>query len=472
MRFHTTEELAGELTRLRLVTPEQLAEAQASCDVTSDPESLIKALEQKHLLTNYQASKLRSDERGPLVLGGCKLLYQNASGSFARVYRGASLKDGSMVGFKVLRQRFADDPTAVAHFHREAELCRKLRHKNIVPIYDVGDDDGFHYFTMEFVEGGNLRDIANIRGKLQPVELLRCGCDMAEGLEYALTQGMTHRDFKLTNVLMSSRGVAKLVDFGLAGDESSSRDDNVQAVEYATLEKNTRAPKGDPRSDLFFLGAVLYELATGIPPWPPTKSLEERKQFQRYSGVRPIRNVDPGLPPAIIDIIDRLMRINPYERYQSATEAVRDIKAALAAMGAAPSSQEASGLPKLSTVMCVENRPKQQDMLREYLTKHGYRVLMLSTPERALNRLKTNPPECLLVMGEALDGHLEQDCGDLVLWSEMQSVPCVLVLPQRDAELARKLPRKSFTKSLLQPVTLRDLRTTIADVMQACANRE
>ncbi len=179
-----------------------------------------------------------------------------------------------------------------------------------------------HYFTMEFVEGGNLRDFLNIRKKLSPIEATRCLIDLAEGLDYASRMGVTHRDLKLTNVLMSTKGVAKLVDFGLAGDEvmdSEAGGDSLQrALEYATLERGTNAPPNDPRSDLYFLGGIYYELLTGVPPYPRTHSREERKQFTRYSSIRPIRSVDPNVPKGVVEIVERLMKIQPEQRYQSA----------------------------------------------------------------------------------------------------------------------------------------------------------
>lgn len=107
-----------------------------------------------------------------------------------------------------------------------------------------------------------------------PIESAQALLDMAEGLEYALSKGMTHRDFKLTNVLMSSDRVAKLVDFGLASlnsTESGTDEGGLRALKYATLEKGTGAPDDDPRSDLYFLGGVVYELLTDSPPYPATK---------------------------------------------------------------------------------------------------------------------------------------------------------------------------------------------------------
>ena len=144
----------------------------------------------------------------------------------------------------------------------------------VVPIHDVGSQDDYHWFTMEFVEGGNLRDFVAIRGKLSPVEATRCILDMAEGLEYALRLGITHRDLKLTNVLMSSTGVAKLVDFGLAGLEGSgdssgtgAGDGQQRALEYAAIEKCMGAPAGDPRSDLYAIGCIAFELVVGTAPF-------------------------------------------------------------------------------------------------------------------------------------------------------------------------------------------------------------
>lgn len=473
MQFDTTDELTRELLKLRLVTDEELAKCQASNPITSEPMSLLKALERQHLLTSYQVSKLRGDEDAPLVLGGCKLMYQNASGSFARVFRGCRIDNGEIVGLKVLRTRYLDDPQSVAHFHREAELCMKLKHKNIVPIYSVDAEGDNHFFTMEFVEGGNLRDFANIRGKFQPVDLLRCAADMAEGLKYALSKGMTHRDFKLSNVLMSSKGVAKLVDFGLAGDDDSSSDDDVQAVEYATLEKHTGAPRNDPRSDLFFLGAVLYELATGTSPYPPSKSREDRKMFSRYSGIRPIRQTDPNVNPRVAEIIDRLLKIIPQERYQSATELLVDLRAGLKELGADTPAAETSQTPRLSTVLCVEYRVKQQDMLRDYLSKHGYRVLMLTAWDRALTRIKNNPPDCLLLMGEAVGDGANKDIYDEALrWCNLKGTGVVVVAAAAEKGIEEQLNLNASSRVLVQPTTLRDVRTSIADVLKSKMNRE
>src|SRR3954467_12586717 len=163
----TTDELSQLVVRLHLLEPWQLDECLSRLGPSrNDPAALLRAMESKHYLTSYQVSRFERGETDGLRLGDYKLLYRNASGSFARVFRACSISDGRMVGLKLLRKRWAEDPLVVTQFHREAELCKKLNHKNIVPIYEVGADGEFHYFTMEFVEGGNLRDFIKIRKKL------------------------------------------------------------------------------------------------------------------------------------------------------------------------------------------------------------------------------------------------------------------------------------------------------------------
>src|SRR5690606_28165622 len=128
-------ELEALLLRLRLVTLDQLRDCQDQSAFGSQGD-LLSCLEQRHYLTSFQVQRLRKGETDGLVLGDYKLLYRNASGSFARVYRAASLADGRTVGVKVLRERWSGDADTVSLFHREGETGMRLKHKNIVPIYE------------------------------------------------------------------------------------------------------------------------------------------------------------------------------------------------------------------------------------------------------------------------------------------------------------------------------------------------
>ncbi len=467
MSFQTLDELRRVLLELQLVSPGQLLVAlEELAGVTRQAGPLLEILERQGLLTSYQLAKLHKGEAEGLVLGRYKLMYRNASGSFARVFRACSLDDGAMIGLKVLRQRWAGDPSYIKQFHREAELCQRLRHKNIVPIYDVGEDHGEHFLTMEFVEGGNLREFLKIRGHCSPVEVAQCTLDMAEGLEHALSKGMTHRDFKLTNVLMSSNRVAKLVDFGLAStstSDSGADEGNLRALEYATLEKGTGAPEDDPRSDLFFLGAVVYELLAAVPPYPATKDRLERKQLSRYTNVRNVRSVSPDVPAVLGDIVDRLMRVNPNERFQTPTEVVHATRQALKELGGTLRSEPNSG-PR--TILCIETRPKHQDLLREYLTKLGYRVLMLSDIQRGLTRMRSSPTDGLVLMGDSLGERHSDSFQDFLRWKKTSSTTAVVVLSQKQAGWKQTLEESGSTRVLVQPIQLRDIRRELDVALQ------
>ncbi|SFI38043.1 serine/threonine protein kinase [Planctomicrobium piriforme] len=468
----SVEELAGRLLDLQLVSPTEMRRCRSALPRSASGAELLQMLEGRELVTSYQARKIEKGEAEQLVIGGCKLMYQNASGSFARLYRAARLDNGQMIGIKVLRDRWAKDPDAVLMFRREGELGKRLKHPNIVPIFDVGSSGKFHYITMEFVEGGNLKDFLKIRGKLAPLEALQYTLHICRALEAALAMGLTHRDMKATNVLMSSQGVAKLIDFGLAADDApagrGSNAELAQAIEYSTLEKNTGAPKNDPRSDLFFLGTILYELLTGEPPYPRTKDREERRKFSRYRDIRPVTSIDAALPRSAAGIVDRLLLTSPAARYQTPTEVIQDVEAALKELGQPSTSKpEPTALAAdAKVILCVEHRANRQDVLRDYFSKRGYRLVLLADADRALARLKTMTPRGIVLFGDAMGERIAQDYPQALSLTEGQPVAVLAVLSDAQRSLAKKLPSHARGVVLQQPTSLRDLRQSIEKVLK------
>jgi len=473
MRPKSADKLGHQLVRLELVSQAELAAClNETRGQAISVEALLRALERRQALTSYQVSKIQRGEAESLSLGRYTLLYRNGSGSFARVFRAKSRDTGQMVGIKLLRQRYAQNPQSVAEFHREAELGKSLKHRNIVMIYDVEKWKDNHFFSMEFVEGGNLRELMRIRKKLSHVDATRAAMDIASGLEYALSQGFTHRDLKMSNVLLSSNGVCKLVDFGLAGGKlhlnHEPGESSARALEYATLEKATGVPPNDPRSDLFFVGAIYYELVTGIPPFGRARGRNERAQVSRYRDVRPVELAIPSLPKSIVNTINRLMQFNPNSRYQRPTDLIHDLRGMMSELGGPAPPVRSNGTrsrPAASagtrTVMCIENRSKQQNDLRTYFTRHGYRVLMLNDLQRGLSRLETNPPDCMVIMAEAVGSSAIPGFQKAVESSNGSEMITVLVLPQNQADRAKKIEQSPTEKVLVQPITLRDLRSQL-----------
>ncbi|WP_145944055.1 serine/threonine protein kinase [Fuerstiella marisgermanici] len=459
----------------RLVRMEQWKQIERELTNGESVAGVLSLMERRQLLTSLQTKRILKGTTDGLVLGNYKLLYRNASGSFARVYRAATLDDQQTVAVKLLRERWAADPEAVAGFHREARICQRFQHPNIVPILDVGSEGDFHYFTMDFVEGGNLRDFMRIRKSLSPAEAARCTYEICAGLDYALSMGATHRDLKLTNVLMSSTGVAKLVDFGLAGAESPTRvgtsDDVHRALEYASLERGTNAPDNDPRSDLFFAGAIMYELVSGQSAWPRTRDRDERKQLSRYTSTPPLRSILPNVPNCIAAIVDKLMQVGPNDRYQSAAEAMVDLKAALIELGEWTGQEDggidiAVGEPQPFELLIVDSVKKRIKALTEYFAKHEFETSFVSHPDVAIERLKgDSPPDGLLVLADHFTDETLSAFPQMQAYGRSKKVPCLAVFPREEEERVNKSIRSTkFGATAFQPATLREIRLHFEEV--------
>ena len=468
MPFPPFDQLVDQIIRLRLAASDVVERVRLQV-ASRTSEELVDQLEKQQILTPFQVERLRTGDTDGLVLGDCKLMYRVASGSFARFYRGASVTNGQQLGIKVLRDRWANDPDFLNLFRREGEIGKRLQHPNIVPIYDVGSDGNYHFLLMEFVEGGSLREFLKIRKKFAPLETFRFAIDILKGLDYALKQGITHRDLKMTNVLMSSTGVAKLIDFGLAADESmiSKAGGSLQnALEYATLEKNTGAPRNDPRSDLYFLGGILFELLTGQPPYARTRDRDERKSFQRYRDVPPVETFDPAIPTPVASIVNRLMFVDPLKRYQTPNEVMGDIQRTIHQMGGGPPREE-SGKP---TVLCLEGRPKHQDFFRDYLASRGFQVIIISDPQRALKRISEQPPECILILGETVGDNVADYFSQAIRAGRDSKMAGVVVLAETQKHLASEISvPPGRARILYQPVNLRDVRREIELALEARA---
>jgi eukaryotic-like serine/threonine-protein kinase len=252
------EMLVDQVKMLGLVSREQLHDATLGAEDGS-PDAVLRMLLRKGSLTSWQIDRLKKGDPSGFFFGDAKVLFHLAEGTFARVYRGEHLTTKAPLAVKVLRNRFAMIPEAVDRFHKEAEAGMRLRHPHIVQVIDVGRQENRHFMIMEYVEGMNLRDFMKLRTRITSEQALPLMLGMARGLQYSLERGVTHRDIKGTNILISNTGIAKLVDFGLAtivGDETRPGVKSQRTVDYSALERTCKSPKGDPRSDVYFLGCV------------------------------------------------------------------------------------------------------------------------------------------------------------------------------------------------------------------------
>ena len=235
MEQQTAEDIAQRIFDLGLLDERQLREVWAALGSSRRFRGGLRPIpRQPRVLDQLSGRALMKGDRTGYFFGKYRVLYLVGHGTFARVYRAAHRETGQIVAVKVLRNRFSENAVQASLFVREGRLGCVLRHPNIVPIYEVFSKGRNHFLVMEFVEGRNLREFIRHRKKIEPVEATRMMIGITDGLRYALEHGLTHRNLKVSNVLVSSRGQPKLVDFGLASiDENPLGRRPGQLVEHA-----------------------------------------------------------------------------------------------------------------------------------------------------------------------------------------------------------------------------------------------
>lgn len=447
-------------------------------------EDVKRQLLRGEYMTNFQLERLAKGEKTGFFYGPYKVLYAVGAGTFARVFRAVHRQTGEIVALKVLRKKFSDPekPQHAAQFSREGKLGLTLRHPNIVPTYDVATDGRSHYLVMEFIEGYNLRDVVKIRTKIEPLQATKLMMDMLDGLRYAAEHGLTHRDLKLNNVLVTTSMQAKLVDFGLAAlDENLAEDmdddmPNTRTIDYAALERATGVRKDDTRSDIYFMGCIFYNMLTGQPPLLETKDRLQRMNKQRFVDVVPIQQADPSLPHWVCTVVNKAMMLDVARRYQSPAAMLADLAIAerqLIEGGDAASAEAAAAAMgnyvevKQHTVLVVESNPKWQDIFREGFKRVNYRVLVIADPERAVARLRQDnkAAECIIFcaqgLGEAALNGFNLLSGD----DRTLAVPAVLLLDEPQKGWKEQASVAEHRVVLTMPITMRDLRTRLAALM-------
>jgi serine/threonine protein kinase len=464
--------LAQRALLLGLCTQSQLDACCEGDPPPNDPEAFARLLERKGVLTNWQTNKLLKGDLDGYILGNYRLLYRISSGTFGRVFRADDARTGEVVAVKVLRRRWSNDPRAVELFEREARLGMGLRHPNVVSILSVGKDGPSrqHYIVMEFVEGGNLREFLAARKKLGAVDALRIIEEATAGLAYAFTRGITHRDIKLSNILISSQLTAKLVDFGLAGVcAGGSQEEEVdRSIDYAGLEKATNVPPGDVRSDIYFLGCVLYEMLTGRSPLVTTKDRQQRMQRERFEKVEPMGADAADSPPEVHQLVELMMSLAPNRRYQTPAQLLKAIRAARQVVEGKAAVGDLPSLPEGPPLIClVEKDSRLRDLMAAKLQEMGYRVCALDDPEAVLPQYRAQPFHALVVdvgsvgeSGLSLARKALREAKDMNLpWAG------VLLLSEHQAALAEYIPRIANLAILIRPLTFRDLVEKLYDLV-------
>ncbi len=348
----TTNDFVDLVRRSKLAPAERVEECLAAWQAAQSPgerpappqpppddedaKRLAAYFVQRKLLTEWQAEKLLARKHKGFFLGKYKLLDQIGAGGMSRVYLAEHLVMKQLRAIKVLPRERVADSSYLARFHLEAQASGSLDHTNIVRTLDIDHVGDIHFLVMEYVPGKDLQALVLEEGPLDFRRAATYLAQAAHGLAHSHEAGLIHRDVKPGNVLIDPRGVAKVLDLGLAlfSDCESSltiaHSENVLGTaDYLAPEQALNSHQVDARADIYGLGCTLYFVLTGGPPFPEG-TLAQRIARHQSMMPAPISALRADCPPELERICFCMLQKSPADRYQTALEVAEALEQWLA----------------------------------------------------------------------------------------------------------------------------------------------
>ncbi|UCC83804.1 MAG: protein kinase [Gemmatimonadota bacterium] len=311
-----------------------------------------------------------------------EVMEQLGSGGMGEVYRVLDTEIDEEVALKLLRPEITLDPQLVERFRNELKLARRISHPNVCRVYDIGEHEGLYYITMEFVPGEDLLSVLRRSGPLDPAQLISVARQVCEGLAEAHRLDVIHRDLKPQNVLVDEHGRAHVMDFGIARHLGSAGMTETGLVigtpEYMSPEQ-IEGMGVDARSDIYSIGVILFELATGQPPFQAPTPLAIAVKHQTTPAPDP-RALNTRIPVEISQLILKCLGKDKQQRYQSTTELLADLDrvarstAVAAGEAAAPPDRIATSPPEAEVPLFVAREEELailQGFLERAMEGHG-----------------------------------------------------------------------------------------------------
>lgn len=252
-------------------------------------------------------------------------------GGMADVYLAEDQVLGRKVAVKILRSSLTGDPIYIKRFHREASAAAAINHKNIVSIYDVGDEDDLYYIVMEYVKGQTLKDLIRVRGALHYIEALDIMKQVVSAVSTAHSMGIVHRDLKPQNILITDSGIVKITDFGIASIQSLSQvtqTNTIMGSLHYLAPEIAKGEKATPQSDIYALGIVFYELLRGEVPFNGESPVNIALKHMRDE-IPSVREFNPSIPQSVENIIIKATAKNPNDRFVSALDMLNELNTCL-----------------------------------------------------------------------------------------------------------------------------------------------
>ena len=270
-------------------------------------------------------------EKGRILADRYELKELVGQGGMADVYLAYDDILKREVAVKILRSSLTGDPIYITRFHREARAAAALCHRNIVEIYDVGEEDDLYYIVMEYVRGQTLKELINKRGALHYVEAVDIMKQVVSATALAHSMGIVHRDLKPQNILVTDSGIVKIADFGIASIQSLSQvtqTDTIMGSLHYLAPEIARGEKATPQSDIYALGVVFYELLRGDVPFNGESPVNIALKHMRDE-IPSVRDYNPAIPQSVENIIIKATAKNTNNRYQCADDMLDDLETCL-----------------------------------------------------------------------------------------------------------------------------------------------
>ncbi len=324
------QEVLARVRRNRLVEEDALdrflALLRSSHLADLSTAGVLSLMEEQGLLTSFQANELAAGRCSDFWIGSYRILDRLGRGGMGTVYLAEHALLGKRVAVKVLAGNLQSDPSARNRFQREARAAAALDHPNVVQTFDADVEHHPPYLVMEFVDGISLQAAVARHGPLAPEEAASVGMQTARGLSCAAALGITHRDVKPANVLIDRKGQVKILDLGIARftHDPDSRLVDAESIlgtlDYLAPEQAENCSTVDPRADMYALGATLYFLLTGEPPFVD-ENVDRKLYRKRFTDPLPLHLVRPGVPEGLSVVVQRLMARRPDSRFGSSADA-------------------------------------------------------------------------------------------------------------------------------------------------------
>lgn len=355
-----------------------------------NPLTLREAMVTQGFVTDTQATRLLANisesKSAAGKIPGYKILGKLGSGAMAIVYKAQQLSLDRTVAIKVLPKRFTEKPDYVRRFFKEGKIAAKLNHNNIVQAIDVGEAGGLYYFVMEYVEGKTLYDDLSKGILFAEAEAIDIVIQLAHALEHAHTHGMIHRDVKPKNIMITTEGIVKLADMGLARETSDVKAAKIEEGKafgtpyYIAPEQIRGEVTIDGRCDIYALGATLFHMVTGTVPFDADKPSKVMRKHLKEPLIPP-DHINTALTAGISEVIEVMMAKKKTERYNDAKELLIDLEAVRDGLPPLRARQkfDIGSLRQLEQGLAVDEEPVDDNLYSEdIITRYRVGLVILT----------------------------------------------------------------------------------------------